>query len=94
MQPDRPLYLAAYDISNNYRRSQARKVLKAYSYSGQRSVFECYLSDAERRYLINSLFALIDAEDRFFLLRLDPRGKVFTLGRALSPQDPPFFYIG
>jgi CRISPR-associated protein Cas2 len=94
MQPERPFYLAAYDISHNYRRSKARQVLKAYSYSGQRSVFECYLTDAERQEVIRRLLPLIGCADRFFLLRLDPRSRVLTLGRAVEPQDPPFFYVG
>ncbi len=33
-------------------------------------------------------------EDRFFLVRLDPRGKIRTLGVAVKPTDPPWFYVG
>jgi CRISPR-associated protein Cas2 len=32
--------------------------------------------------------------DRFLLLRLDPRSRVFTLGKALPPADPDYFYVG
>ena len=32
--------------------------------------------------------------DRFFLLRLDPRSRVYTLGEAVAPADPPYFYFG
>jgi CRISPR-associated protein Cas2 len=34
------------------------------------------------------------AEDRFFLIRLDPRSAVRALGRAEQPVDPPWFYVG
>jgi CRISPR-associated protein Cas2 len=37
---------------------------------------------------------LNEAEDSFFLLRLDPRSRVYTLGVAIEPVDPPYFYFG
>jgi CRISPR-associated protein Cas2 len=32
-------------------------------------------------------------EDRFLVLRLDRRGKVLTLGKAVAPVDPPWYYV-
>jgi CRISPR-associated protein Cas2 len=37
---------------------------------------------------------LDETADRFFLLRLDPRSRVHTLGTALEPADPSYFYFG
>jgi CRISPR-associated protein Cas2 len=35
-----------------------------------------------------------ETEDRFLLLRLDPRSRVQVLGIAVEPIDPEFYYVG
>ena len=70
----RKLYIAAYDISNPRRLRQALKILKGYACGRQKSVFECYLTPAEYWRLIKEMRALLDeTEDRFLLIRHDPR---------------------
>ena len=91
----RILHLAAYDVSDPGRLRDALKVLKGYASGRQKSVFECFLTAAERRQLLAEVRAVIDPEeDRFFLVRLDPRGHIRTLGIAVKPADPPWFYVG
>lgn len=91
----RILYIAAYDISDPARLRDGLKVLKGYASGRQKSVFECFLTAAERQELLARVRAVIDKEeDRFFLVRLDPRGKVRTLGKAVKSEDPPWFYVG
>ena len=91
----RQLYIAAYDVSDPKRLAQALHVLRNYATGGQKSVFECFLSSVEKRELIAEVSDVLDlVEDRFFLVRLDPRGKVRTLGIAVKPADPAFYYIG
>jgi CRISPR-associated protein Cas2 len=91
---ERPLYVGAYDIGDPRRQAKARELLKAYSVGGQKSVYECFLSQTEKRAVISGMAGLIKPWDRFFLVRLDPRSRILTLGRAIAPQDPPFFYVG
>jgi CRISPR-associated protein Cas2 len=91
----RQLYIAAYDIRKPRRLRAALKVVRAYASGGQKSVFECYLSQGEKRALLFEIKAVIDLEeDRFFLLKLDGRCQVITLGRAVPPQDGQFYYVG
>lgn len=91
----RTLYIAAYDVSSPRRLREALKLLKGYASGRQKSVFECFLTEAERRELLAGVRGLLDpVEDRFVLVRLDPRGKVRTLGRGVKPVDPPWFYVG
>ncbi|WP_295455489.1 CRISPR-associated endonuclease Cas2 [uncultured Thiodictyon sp.] len=91
----RILHLAAYDVADPGRLRDALKVLKGYASGRQKSVFECFLTAAERRQLLAEVRGVIDpTEDRFFLLRLDPRGHIRTLGIAVKPTDPPWFYVG
>jgi CRISPR-associated protein Cas2 len=88
------LYLAAYDVSDPKRLQQALHVLRGYATGGQKSVFECFLGEAEKRALLAEVAAVLDLqEDRFFLVRLDPRSKVQTLGIAVRPADPSYFYV-
>ena len=91
----RQLFLAAYDIASPRRLRRALYILRDYATGGQKSVFECFLSKAERRELLARVDAVIDPEDdRFFLLRLDPRAKTGVLGIAIQPADPAWFYVG
>lgn len=91
----RTLYLIAYDISNPKRLNQVRHFLKGYSTGGQKSVYECFLTDWELEKVADSLEDLIKAsEDRIHIFTMDGRTRTHTLGIALQPQDPSYFYIG
>ena len=72
----------------------ALQVLKGYSTGGQKSVFECFLTDAERNRLLAEAAAVLEPEDSFLMVRVDARTQVLTLGIAVPPEDPPFFYVG
>ena len=89
------MYLAAYDISEPKRLRKALKVLKGFSTGGQKSVFECPLAPVEIDVLLKKVKKVINREeDRFFLIHLEPRSKVRTLGIAQVVGDPAFFYVG
>jgi CRISPR-associated protein Cas2 len=91
---ERRLHIAAYDVRDPKRLRQALHVLKNYSTGGQKSVFECFLTRPERDQLLQEAAAVLDLhDDSFLLVRLDPRSQVQTLGIAVAPEDPPFFYI-
>ena len=90
----RQLFLAAYDVSQPRRLRLALKVLRRFATGGQKSVFECFLTPAEKADLLDAILEVLDLdEDRFLLVRLDPRSKVRTLGIAITPADPSFIYI-
>jgi len=91
----RQLHLAAYDVASPSRLRHALAIVRNYATGGQKSVFECFLTDGEKRELMKAMADVIDPEeDRFLVLRLDPRGKVQTLGVAVRPVDPRYFYVG
>ncbi|MBP8283101.1 MAG: CRISPR-associated endonuclease Cas2 [Chromatiaceae bacterium] len=92
---ERTLYIAAYDVASPKRLRAALRVLKDYASGRQKSVFECFLTRAERQELLIRMQDLLDPEqDRFVLVRLDPRGKIRVRGKAVIAKDPPWFYIG
>jgi CRISPR-associated protein Cas2 len=82
-------------VSDDARLRDALKVLKGYATGRQKSVFECFLTAGEKCRLLAEVRGVLDpVEDRFLLVRLEPRGKVRVLGRAVKPVDPPWFYLG
>ena len=93
--PHRDLHLACYDVAEPRRLSAALKLARRYATGGQKSAHELFLTPAERDTLVADMRALLDgATDRFLLLRLDPRSKLFALGKAVAPADPDYFYVG
>ncbi len=89
----RSLWIAAYDVRHPKRLRRALRVLKAYSTGGQKSVFECFLTEGERHGLLSEIATVLAPDDSFLLVRLDPRSRVRTLGLGVPPENPPFFYV-
>ncbi|RMD59185.1 CRISPR-associated endonuclease Cas2 [Candidatus Parcubacteria bacterium] len=79
----RTLYVVAYDIPNNRRRTKIHKLLSGYGEWTQYSLFECYLSDKELLQLRHRLEPLLDAKKdsvRFYPLCASCASKVDTVG--------------
>lgn len=92
---NRSLFIAAYDIANPSRLRQVRLAVKAYASGGQKSVFECFLTPAERETLLAKVRKIInEAEDQFALLRVEKRAAPVLLGIATPPANPNFYYVG
>lgn len=90
----RPLYIIAYDISNDKRLNRVRNFLKGYSTGNQKSVYECFLTEGELKEIIEELNLLIDEScDRIHIFQFDFRRKIQVLGIGLPPKDPSYFYI-
>jgi CRISPR-associated protein Cas2 len=90
----RDLFVVAYDVRDPKRLRRALEVLKGWSTGGQKSVFECFLTPAECGQVAAEMRQVLEGEDRYLMVRLDPRPQVLTLGIAVAPEDPPFFYVG
>ena len=69
--------------------------VKGFSTGGQKSVYECWCTPGELRELTESLRELIvEKEDRVHIFSMDGRSRPHTLGIAVPPSDPEFFYFG
>lgn len=91
----RRLYIIAYDITEPKRLQRVSYFLKGFSTGGQKSVYECFLTEGELRYVLRRLEDLIyGPEDRVHVFCLEGHCKIYTLGVALPPKDPSFFYFG
>lgn len=91
---DRRLYLAAYDVAHHRRLRLSLELVKGYATGGQKSAYECWLSEGEKSALLHDMALVLEEdEDSFLLIGLDPRSRVETLGTAETPADPDLFYI-
>ncbi len=91
----RKLYLVAYDISSAVRLRAALHCVRNWATGGQLSVHECWLTTGELKELRRSMRRILHPkEDSLLVIRLDPRQKPVTLGLALPPEDPDWFYAG
>jgi CRISPR-associated protein Cas2 len=92
---NRTLYLIAYDMTDDRRLNRIRHFLKGYSTGGQKSVYECFLTDGELKFVTSRLGRMIFMlEDRVHIFQLDGRSRPHVFGIALAPKDPSYFYIG
>jgi CRISPR-associated endoribonuclease Cas2 len=87
------LYIIAYDIPNDRRRSKVHKTLCGYGAWTQYSLFECWL---DRKQLLELQIKLAkqlnEQEDslRLYPLCQSCQGKVITIGSSL-PSEPKSF---
>ena len=82
--------VVCFDIAHPRRRRRVLRVLEAFAWRSQESVFEGWLDWRERRLLRARLAAVIDAgEDRVALYVLAPtdRDDTVSLGRGLPVEE-------
>ena len=91
----RTLYFVAYDVRQPRRLRAALKVLKDYASGGQKSAFECYLTQGERKELLERIQAVLNLDvDAFVVARMTDRQAAATLGKAVQPLDELYTYLG
>jgi CRISPR-associated protein Cas2 len=89
------LYVIAYDIPSDRRRSKVHKLLCGYGAWTQFSLFECYLTPKQYLLLRDRIDRLLEpAEDsvRFYSLCGACRKQVETVG-GNRPEEPILFLI-
>ena len=67
------LYIAAYDISGNGRRTRVARVLKRYGTRIQLSVFELYLEPDDLVEMRREIGPLLAHDDEFVIVPIDDR---------------------
>lgn len=92
---NRQLYLVAYDIRDPKRLRKVHRVLKEFACGGQKSAFECWLTEGERSELVSRVEDCMDTgRDALLVIRLADRDSVATLGIAVKPADDLYTYLG
>jgi CRISPR-associated protein Cas2 len=93
----RSIYLVAYDISDDKRRTRIFNKLKGYGEALQYSLFRCALTPGERARLRNDLWPYVDhGADRILLVNLGPDDgrTVAALESWGKPLDDPAAHDG
>jgi len=89
------LYMVAYDISSDRRRTKVHKTLSGFGQWTQYSLFECYLTEKQYLQLRQKLDRHLEASQdtvRFYPLCASCREKVETVGSA-PPKEPLLFLV-
>lgn len=89
------LFIIAYDISNDKRRTKVHKALSGFGQWTQYSLFECFLTPRQLVQLRARVESLIDSSEdslRIYPLCADCVKRVETLGSA-APKDPDLFLV-
>jgi CRISPR-associated protein Cas2 len=88
----RSVFLIAYDVSDDKRRTKIHSKLKGYGEALQYSLFRCALTPSERMGLRSEMWELIDhATDRVLLIDLGPdegRGRLALESWGIPLDDP------
>ena len=91
--PDRTLYVVAYDIPSDRRRRKVHKTLCGFGRWTQYSLFECYLTKKERLTLGGKLDTLLEPEEdsvRFYPLCSACVDRVKTVGSDAPEEETAF----
>lgn len=89
------LYVVAYDIEDDRRRTRVHKLLSGYGQWTQFSLFECYLTRLQRTELRHALDQILDAAKdqlRFYPLCAACEARVETVGRP-PPAEPTLYLL-
>lgn len=89
------LVVVAYDVVNNRRRTKLATFLEGYGRRVQKSVFECFLTQAEMQKLVKGVQRKVNAEEdtvRFYWLTPQSVEKTFVIGGE-PPSPPPTVYV-
>lgn len=76
-------YLVCYDIVSDTRRTKVSKLLEAYGFRVQKSVFECVLDEKQYQSVSKYLMRLVNKREdqvRFYPMSTQNRCKVAVLG--------------
>jgi CRISPR-associated protein Cas2 len=84
------LYLVAYDISNDRRRTKVHKLLCGFGQWTQYSLFECFLTDKELVAMHGRLRKILKMDEdnvRFYHICQACKQKVETIGSSPPVED-------
>ena len=78
--------LVAYDISRKNRARKALHILRGCAESAQKSFFECAISRSRQNELLQALEPVMDRQDQWIWVTVDPRARILRLGTGDAPS--------
>ncbi len=95
MGADTTLYLIAYDIASDKRRTRVHKILSGFGQWTQFSLFECFLTEKQALQMRERLDAILEPEEdnvRIYTLCATCTEKVETIGSE-KPEEAVAFIL-
>lgn len=94
MDTRRSRYLIAYDIADSHRLYQMHKHVEAFAIGGQKSFYECWLTEHEMMKFKQEVNALIEpTDDRVFIFRIPDNIEPWLFGKAELQSISPFMLV-
>ena len=86
-------YVFAYDIGDVRRQYRVRKALQAYAVGRQKSLYECWITEAEHRSLCRHIAQILDRSDRVLAFKRPSETQCALYGAAKRLQYSPFMMV-
>ena len=94
MDTRRSRYLIAYDIADSHRLYKMHKHVEAFAIGGQKSFYECWLTEHEMMKFKQEVNALIDpSDDCVFIFRIPDNIEPWLFGKAELQSISPFMLV-
>ncbi|WP_311418651.1 CRISPR-associated endonuclease Cas2 [Haemophilus parahaemolyticus] len=94
MDTRRSRYLIAYDIADSKRLHRAHKKVEAFAIGGQKSFYECWLTEHEMVKFKQDVSDLIEpTDDRVFIFRIPDNIEPWLFGKAELQSISPFMLV-
>ncbi|MEE6031732.1 CRISPR-associated endonuclease Cas2 [Avibacterium paragallinarum] len=86
-------YLIAYDITENKRLHRIHKKVEAYAIGGQKSFYECWMTETELEEFKQQIEIMLEMGDRVFIFQLHKDTQPMLYGIANLQSTQPFLLI-
>ncbi|MCW9715194.1 CRISPR-associated endonuclease Cas2 [Avibacterium avium] len=86
-------YLIAYDITENKRLHRIHKKVEAYAIGGQKSFYECWMTETELEEFKQQIEIMLEMGDRVFIFQLHKDTQPMLYGIAHLQSTQPFLLI-
>lgn len=86
-------YVFAYDIGDTRRQYRVRKALQTYAIGRQKSLYECWLTEAEYHNLCRNIGQMVDENERVLAFKRPSESQCALYGTAKRLQYSPFMMV-
>lgn len=94
MDTNRTRYLVAYDIADAKRLYRVHKKVETYAIGGQKSFYECWLTEHElARFKAELNDLMVSGEDRLIIFQLRNDTEPMLFGVAMLQSIQPFLLV-
>lgn len=89
--PERNLFLVCYDIHDQQVYKKVHRAVKAFAVGGQKSCFECWMTNLEKKELLEELTYLLGNTGKADVFQLSPNCEKRYYGIAAEKNFNPFY---